>query len=396
MSQKKGFNLQASDLSHRIKDIPVTAPNPGDIQQVRVEDIVVLPQVRERFDPVALRNLMEAIKRDGQRQPLECYFEDGKHYLLTGERRYRAVKKLGWSLVEVKIRKKPEPAEAIYLQISENEDREPLTRIEMAKAIQALCAGGEPTKQVAKQLRINEKQVPRFRTVGRASERVHALYDEGIVDIRSLELMAHIDESWTDAFEELARAVVSGDVGRSELESIYARLKKGEAVETVVSVSTQTAVPANEDQGAVDPAKTDGSNDPQAASGVPEGAEAPSRQDDPANRQEGASGGEEGGSAPAPGSSGDAPKEPKSSAKQDKAGISIDHHYEPTHVESDPGSIVIEVKGKLDNGALINGTLLMDRVDEQSEYVWVKPDSQDAPAVKLPAKKVKVVSVTAV
>ena len=65
------------------------------------------------------------------------------------------------------------------------------------------------------------------------------------------------------------------------------------------------------------------------------------------------------------------------------------------YTDSAPGDLCIEVKGKLPNGDLVNGTLMMNRVDADSAWVWVKPDSNDAQPLRFEAKKLKVVSVTA-
>lgn len=401
-ARKKGFGLQSSGIGERINAIPVTDPIPGDVKKIGVEDVVVRPQVRERFDEQALKDLVAVIKRDGQRQPVECYFENGKYYLLTGERRYRAVKQLGWPMVEIKIRAKPKPVEMIYLQLSENEDREELTRVEFAKAIASLSQLGVSNRDIARNLRINEKQVPRYRTVGRAGERVHALYDAGVVDLRSLELMTHIEAGWGEVFDEIAAAVVAGSVGRNELESLYSRLKNGESSASVVSISPQDGASQGPGEQQVSagiepvtpPSAQAGQESSEAGAPVP----IPRPAMPPESASEGASGandgdyqGDEGGGLLGA-QEGTRKSEPL--PKPGKAAISIDHHYEATHVASDPGRIVIEVKGKLDNGTSVNGTLLMDRVDERSEYVWVKPDSQEAEPVKLHAKKIKVVSVT--
>lgn len=396
MSGRGGFGVPS--IADRIHSIPVEEPNPGEHRTVPIGDIVVRAQVREVFDREKLESLKAVIQRDGQRQPVECYREDGVYVLLTGERRYRAVKELGKPLVEVMVRKKPEPTDAIYLQLSENEDREPLTRIELAKAISALDAAGEKAPDIAKRLGMGAKQVPRYRAIGNASEKVHALYDQGVMDIRSLEILANIEKKWPEGFEDIAQSVASGSVGRAELESLFGRLKKGEPLSSVIAQPAQQAASTRDviepvsasEQGAR--AETPRGGPGQEAESTSAGAGG----DDLAGQEAPPEGAEQG-RAPMRKEGDDIGKaqvKKQPTSKQDKSGIRVDHHYEQTHLAATPEGIVIEVKGKLDNGTQVRGTLLMDRVDEASEFMWIKPDDAEASPVKLEAKRVKIVSVT--
>jgi ParB family transcriptional regulator, chromosome partitioning protein len=96
-------------------------------------------QPRKMFDEKALEELAESIRERGVMEPIVVRPKDGKYEIVAGERRYRASKLAGKTTIPVVVRElcdEDAAAEALL----ENFQREDLTTIEKARAIQGLLA----------------------------------------------------------------------------------------------------------------------------------------------------------------------------------------------------------------------------------------------------------------
>ncbi len=108
------------------------------IINVDINRIVPNPrQPRIEFDPVSLSELAESIKSQGVVQPILCRQKDGKYELVAGERRWRASKKAGLTLIPA-IVKEFTDEESLELALVENLQREDLNAMDEAEAYQKL------------------------------------------------------------------------------------------------------------------------------------------------------------------------------------------------------------------------------------------------------------------
>ena len=111
------------------------------VLQVPVEHIHRdIKQPRRFFDEKTLSSLALSIKKEGLLQPiLVSKEEDGTYKIIAGERRWRAVQKLGWPRIPVllKNQKKPEDQKMV-LALVENLQRQDLNPIEEAYAFRFL------------------------------------------------------------------------------------------------------------------------------------------------------------------------------------------------------------------------------------------------------------------
>ncbi|CAM3781173.1 ParB/RepB/Spo0J family partition protein [Vreelandella rituensis] len=402
-------------INDRISALEVPAPTVGEVLSISLEDVTIHPQVRRNIEPAKLEELMDAIRQEGQRQPVEAYFESNSYVLVTGERRFQALTKLGRSVIEVKAIKKPTPTELIYLQVTENEKREALGAIDLALAIKELAAAGEDNASIASRLGMSASVVGRYKAIGKGSQRIHNAYHSGVKDLRALELLAQIEAKWPNAFDELLDQVVSGKIMRDELETWKKHLKANGEMPKAEAAPAASAAPADDAQAVVDGAANDADPDMVADSSVLAGEDEPEQEsDDPtlttveaqaealADAESEAAGAgdlpwedasEEGDSQGE--SSEDKPQTAAPSPAKMTPATPVEKHYEPTHEDSKPEQICIVVKGKLASGEAIKGTLMLDRVDQDSNWAWVQPDDADQLPVKIEAKKLKMVSVTA-
>ncbi len=108
--------------------------------EVSVELIVPNPyQPRKTFDQQKFDELVQSVKNQGIIQPIVITpkGDDGKYYIVVGERRWRAAKALGMEKVPAII-KKMEKKEIMEAALIENIQREDLNVVEMAEAFKKL------------------------------------------------------------------------------------------------------------------------------------------------------------------------------------------------------------------------------------------------------------------
>jgi len=109
-----------------------------EVKQLPVADISPSPyQPRSVFDEDRIDELCQTIKTHGIIQPIVVRLRDGKYELIAGERRLRAVKKLGMETIPAIIRDFND-SQTASIALIENLQRENLTSIEEAIAYQQL------------------------------------------------------------------------------------------------------------------------------------------------------------------------------------------------------------------------------------------------------------------
>src|SRR4051794_11994429 len=79
--------------------------NQEEVKQIPVKDIVPSPyQPRSVFDDDRIDELCQTIKTHGVIQPIVVRMRNGKYEIIAGERRWRAVTKLGMETIPGIIR----------------------------------------------------------------------------------------------------------------------------------------------------------------------------------------------------------------------------------------------------------------------------------------------------
>ena len=108
---------------------------PAEISLMDIEPY--LGQPRKEFDPEALEELADSIKRYGLLQPLVVRpINGGRYQLVAGERRWRASRIAGLSAVPAII-KELSDGETAEIALVENLQREDLTPLKRRQAIKA-------------------------------------------------------------------------------------------------------------------------------------------------------------------------------------------------------------------------------------------------------------------
>lgn len=110
----------------------------NEVQQLPVDDIISSPyQPRTIFDDERIDELCQTIKTHGIIQPIIVRQRNEKFEIIAGERRWRAVKKLGLNTITGIVREMND-TQAASIALIENLQREGLTAIEEAYAYQKL------------------------------------------------------------------------------------------------------------------------------------------------------------------------------------------------------------------------------------------------------------------
>jgi len=109
------------------------------VSEISVRKIEANPwQPRSKFDEERLEELADSIKQIGIIQPVTVRLtEDQKYQLITGERRYRAARKLGLKTIPAFVRT-AEDTNMLEMALVENIQREDLDAIEVALSYQRL------------------------------------------------------------------------------------------------------------------------------------------------------------------------------------------------------------------------------------------------------------------
>ena len=123
-----------------VRDVPMRRIRPNRFQP------------RREFDEAALAELKASISENGLLQPLVVRAIEDGFELVAGERRFRALRDLGWETAPAVLREFSDEA-MLVLALVENLQRENLNAIEEALAFQQLVDGfGFTQKEVAERL----------------------------------------------------------------------------------------------------------------------------------------------------------------------------------------------------------------------------------------------------
>lgn len=112
--------------------------NHDEVKSIPIQDIVPSPyQPRSVFDDDRIDELCQTIRTHGVIQPIVVRVRGGKYEIIAGERRWRAVTKLGMATIPAIVREIND-SQAASVALIENLQREGLTSLEEAIAYQKL------------------------------------------------------------------------------------------------------------------------------------------------------------------------------------------------------------------------------------------------------------------
>lgn len=128
-----GFNEKSEEMIDQVEKIEEVNEN-EEVRKIPINDIVPNRfQPRTVFVDERIDELAQTIRTHGVIQPIIVRERDGNFEIIAGERRWRAVTKLGWSHIPA-IVKEFNDSQTASVALIENLQREGLTAIEEATA----------------------------------------------------------------------------------------------------------------------------------------------------------------------------------------------------------------------------------------------------------------------
>lgn len=122
--------------------IPIDTEDRGSGNEVVLVDINAIAsnpfQPRQTFNQDEIKNLAQSIEKQGLLQPILLRKKEKGYEIISGERRFRAMKQLGHDKVPCVIKPKITDAEMVEMALVENIQREDLNDIEQATAYHRL------------------------------------------------------------------------------------------------------------------------------------------------------------------------------------------------------------------------------------------------------------------
>lgn len=189
-------------------------------------------QPRQSFDQVSLQELAQSIRQQGLLQPLVVRpIGENKYEILAGERRWRACQLASLTEVPV-IVKTVSDEEAVVIALVENLQREDLTALESARAMDQLMKNHALThQQVAALLSKSRSHVSnQLRLLG-LPQTVQQHMERGELEMGHARALLMLDAPLS---VEAARLVTEKKLSVRATEALVERLQKGEAVTQVV------------------------------------------------------------------------------------------------------------------------------------------------------------------
>lgn len=122
----------------RVNDQAASRKEIGRTLMIPLKDIEVVSNVRKHFNEASIDELADSIKSLGQQSPITVKAhetEPGKWVLVTGERRFRAVKKLGMPTI---LAREDDGSHTTAKQIVENIQREDMSILDIGRALHEL------------------------------------------------------------------------------------------------------------------------------------------------------------------------------------------------------------------------------------------------------------------
>ncbi len=178
-------------------------------------------QPRQVFDEERLAELAASIKSQGLIQPIVVRAIGAARYeIIAGERRWRAAKLAGLSEIPVVLREAPDSA-VVAMSLIENIQREELTPLEEAHALQRLIAEFKHThQQVADAIGRSRASVSNLLRLLELPDEIKRLLDEHQLDMGHARALATLDATLAIG---LARRAVAHGWSVRELEDAVRR-----------------------------------------------------------------------------------------------------------------------------------------------------------------------------
>ena len=232
-NKRLGRGLDALFSNEPTQIIPSAGTDTAAIRMLRPEQIVPSPlQPRQHFDPAALEDLADSIRKHGILEPIIVRPRHGSYEIVAGERRFQAAAQAGLTEVPATVREVDDRT-TMEIALSENLEREDLSPIEVAGSFNDyLMKFGTTQEELAQRLGKDRSTVANLiRLLDLPQSARTALNKRLITAGHARALLAIKDEKQLDAVLE---EVIKHELSVRQTEALVRRLltKKQRPVET--------------------------------------------------------------------------------------------------------------------------------------------------------------------
>lgn len=224
----KGLNLKPRKKAVPSSQKDTSQPGIGDTFHLEIDKIETQAQVRVEFDDDKLLELATQIQNEGQRNPIEVAKTGANKYLLiTGERRYRALRLNDAKTAKVTLIELPSNIQdRIILQLTENLQRDDLTALELASAFDSLASVGMTQAKIAEKVGKSAGWVSRYMALIDLPDFLKSLLEVGYTtDTLLIGILRKINEIAPVTAQNLANEVRNGTATRASVSKVYEELK---------------------------------------------------------------------------------------------------------------------------------------------------------------------------
>ena len=250
------MNTNGSEQNGVLRQVPVASIVPG----------MLVENDRKEFDPIALQELADSIGQHGLAQPptlrpvpklldgvcrlcgaagAKCKCPKVVHEIVAGERRFRAIKILGWKEVPAHVREMSDE-QARDVMLLENIQRVDLSPIEEGNAYRGrMEADGLTVAQVAKKVAKTKRHVEMRLALVSLIPELQRMVIDGVVPIEHGWLMS----SWpADDQRALMRLYAKRPLAKQELVQVLSSMEQARSQDSMFDLSDFTAKLAEKPQ----------------------------------------------------------------------------------------------------------------------------------------------------
>ncbi len=207
-----------------------------EVKLIPIHEIIPSPyQPRTIFDDERLDELCQTIKTHGVIQPIVVRVRNAKFEIIAGERRYRAVERLGMPTIPAIVREFND-SQAASIALIENLQREGLTAIEEATAYQKLMELHDLTQEsLAQRIGKSQSTIANKIRLLQLSEPVKLAMMERKITERHARALLALDTEQEQA--KLLADIIEKDLTVKQTEARIAFLKQVKEVKKVKRIS---------------------------------------------------------------------------------------------------------------------------------------------------------------
>lgn len=192
--------------------------------EIEIDKIAPDPeQPRKRFDETQLAELASNITEHGVLQSIvvQPANEDGVHRIIMGERRYRAAQLAGLKRIPAVV--KEATAELRAIQLSENIQRQELSTMEIARAVDQMKTDGRSRSDIATALGWSQTHISLFTKVLKMAPKLQELAVAS-VQVRALSELQTLWNKDSAAVESFVDNTSPEQISRTSVEALKAQI----------------------------------------------------------------------------------------------------------------------------------------------------------------------------